>query len=69
VRLALAKSAIAVFEVLPRIDTFDRTDDLVDRRAPTAGDVGRALVEGLPAVAVLTAAGWLLLRRRELLPG
>ncbi len=68
-RVAVAKGALAVFSVLPRYDTFDRTDALVARRAPDLGDVGRAAGEGLPAAAVLTVLGWLLLRRREIVPG
>ena len=68
-RLALAKGVIAVFGVLPRYDTFDRTDALIERRAPSLTDAGHAAIEGLPAVAMLTLAGWLLLRRRELSPG
>ena len=65
----MAKGALAVFSVLPRYDTFDRTDSLVARRAPGVSDMGRAAAEGLPAAAVLTFAGWLLLRRREIVPG
>jgi hypothetical protein len=68
-RVALAKGAIAAFELVPHFDAFDRTDELVERRAPTADDVGRAVFEGLPATLLLTAAGWLLLRRREIQPG
>jgi hypothetical protein len=68
-RVAAAKAALALFEVLPRIGTFDRTDLLVERRAPAAADVGRAAAEGLPALAFVTLAGWLLFRRREIVPG
>ena len=68
-RVAVAKGALAVFSVLPRYDTFDRTDALVARHAPGLSDVGRAAGEGLPAAAVLTVLGWLLLRRREIVPG
>jgi hypothetical protein len=68
-RVAVARGALAVFSVLPRYDTFDRTDALVARRAPGLSDVSRAAAEGLPAAAVLTLAGWLLLRRREIVPG
>lgn len=68
-RVAVAKGALAVFAMLPRYDTFDRTDELVARRAPALPDIGRAAGEGLPAAAVLTIAGWLLLRRREIVPG
>jgi hypothetical protein len=68
-RVAIAKAALAAFDVLPRIDTFDRTDLLIERRAPESGDVGRAAAQGLPAVALLTLAGWLLFKRREIVPG
>jgi len=54
---------------VPRMDAFDRTGELIERRAPSAADLGRAATVGLPAVALLTAAGWLLLRRREIAPG
>ncbi len=68
-RVALAKGAIAVFELLPRYETFDRTDALVERRAPVWGDLARAAWEGLPAAALVTALAWMLLRRREIAPG
>jgi hypothetical protein len=67
--VALAKGAIAALSVVPRMDAFDLTDELVERRAPTAEDVGRAAAQGLPAAALLTAAAWILLRRREIAPG
>src|SRR6185369_2706579 len=44
-RVALAKAAVAAFSVVPRLETFDRTDDLVLRRATTWGDLGRAALE------------------------
>jgi hypothetical protein len=68
-RVAAAKAVLTVFAALPRYDTFDRTDALVARRAPGWADIGRAAAEGLPAAAVLTLAGWLMLRRREIVPG
>jgi len=68
-RVAIAKAALAAFGVLPRIETFDRTDLLIERRAPAGVDVGLAAAEGLPAMALLTLAGWLLFRRREIVPG
>jgi hypothetical protein len=68
-RLALAKAAIAALEILPRYETFDRTDSLIERRAPTWGDLGRAAAEGLPAAAAVTALAWMLFRRREFAPG
>jgi hypothetical protein len=68
-QVALAKGAIAALSVVPRMDAFDLTDELVERRAPTAEDVGRAAAQGLPAAALLTAAAWILLRRREIAPG
>lgn len=68
-RLALAKGAIVALEFLPRYETFDRTDSLIERRAPAWGDLGRAAAEGLPAAGAVVAAAWLLLRRRELAPG
>jgi hypothetical protein len=68
-RVAIAKAALAVFGVLPRLETFDRTDLLVERRATTFADLGRAAGEGLPAALLVTLAGWLLFRRREVVPG
>jgi hypothetical protein len=68
-RVAIARAALAAFDVLPRIDTFDRTDLLIDRRAPAPSDLSSAAAQGLPAVALLTLAGWLLFRRREIVPG
>jgi hypothetical protein len=64
-QIALARGAAAVFGLLPRLDAFDRTDALVERRAPTLGDVGRSAGAGLPAAARAPTAAWLLLRRRE----
>jgi len=67
--VAAAKGALAAFSVVPRLDAFDRTDDLVERRAPSIADVARSAAEGLPATAGVVIAAWLLFRRREIQPG
>jgi hypothetical protein len=68
-RVAAARAAIAVFERMPRFEAFDGTVALIERRALGAEDVRRAAVQGLPAAALVTAAAWLLFRRREIAPG
>lgn len=68
-RVAAAKATLAAVGAMPSYDSFDRTGDLVERRALALRDVGRAFAAGLPTLAAVTAAGWLLLRRRELQPG
>jgi len=65
---SLAKVTLAGLELLPPLDAFDRTSDLLDRRAVTPDQCLRASLLALPGLAVLMLASWLLLARRDLLP-
>jgi hypothetical protein len=68
-QVALAKAARVGVAAVPDPADFWRFGELAEGRAVTAADIGRAWLRGLPACAAALAGGWLLVRRRELIPG
>ena len=68
VQESVARVTIAALDLLPPLDAFDRTDDVLAGRAVPARDGGRAALLVLPGLAVLLGGSWLLFARRDLLP-
>jgi hypothetical protein len=65
---SLAHATLAGLDLLPPLDAFDRTDDVLAGRDVPARDGGRAALLVLPGLGLLLAGSWLLLARRDLLP-
>lgn len=67
-QIAIARVTLRALSVVPPLETFDRSDALVQRRAGDLEQVGRAAgAAAIPFVLALCVA-WLGFRRREILP-
>lgn len=65
---AVARVASVAIRAIPDPADHWRFGDLADGRAVTSRDIARSAVGAAPFLALLAAAGWLLLRRREVVP-
>ncbi len=66
--VALARGVRLLLGALPAPGPFDRSDDLVQRVAIPAGAIGHSASIALLPFVGLVGLGWILVRRRELIP-
>jgi hypothetical protein len=67
-QVAIARVTLAGLDLVPPVETFDRSDALVDRRAGGLRQVGDAVGAAAVPFALALCVAWLAFRRREIVP-